>query len=77
MRCNTVFDPETILMLKAVLDEAIADLPKNQQTQSQKTLLASRLLELASDGERDPFRLRTAIGDTEKLRLEPGAIAPL
>lgn len=47
-------------MLKAVLDEAIAGLPQIQQTQTQKTLVASRLLTLASRGERDPIRLREA-----------------
>jgi hypothetical protein len=76
MLSNTVFDPETISMLKAVLDEAIADLPPNQKTQSQKSLLASRLLELASNGERDPFRLRTAIVGHREPCLGP-VIAPL
>ena len=58
------FDPETIAILKGVLDEAWSCLPAGRDvTQS---LLAERILKAARDGERDPDRLRThAITDDD------------
>jgi hypothetical protein len=61
MLTNTaVFDPETVSLLSAVLDQAIAALPPGGRSQERKTLLASKLLSAASTGERDPVRLRAA-----------------
>jgi hypothetical protein len=54
------FDPETVSLLGAVLDQAIAALPPDDRTQERKTLLASKLLSAASTGGRDPVRLREA-----------------
>ena len=54
------FDPETVSLLGAVLDQAIAALPPDGRSQERKTLLASKLLSAASTGERDPVRLREA-----------------
>ena len=53
------FDPETVSLLGAVLDQAIAALPPDGRSQERKTLLASKLLSAAA-GERDPVRLRAA-----------------
>jgi hypothetical protein len=52
------FDPETIAILKGVLDEAWSCLPAGQTAVTQ-SLLAERILKAARDGERDPDRLRT------------------
>jgi hypothetical protein len=53
-----LFDPETIAILKGVLDEAWSCLPAGQTAVTQ-SLLAERILKAARDGERDPDRLRT------------------
>lgn len=52
------FDPETIQLMRGVLDDAWASLPPNEQVKSSKTHLAERILKCASHGERDPARLR-------------------
>jgi hypothetical protein len=54
------YEPETIELLRAALDEAWASLSAAQQSQTTKTVLATRILKLAARGERDPVRLRTA-----------------
>ena len=60
---GSFFDPETIAILKGVLDEAWSCLPAGQ-TDVTQSLLAERILKAARDGERDPDRLRThAIAD--------------
>ncbi len=53
------FDPETIDLLRSVLDEAWESLRPEQQAQQSKSLLAAIILKLAASGERDPIRLRT------------------
>jgi hypothetical protein len=54
------FDPDTVSLLGAVLEQAIAKLPPDGRSQERKTLLASKLLSAASAGERDPVRLQAA-----------------
>jgi hypothetical protein len=53
-----VFDPETLAVLKAAFDEACLALPPGQHTPSVRSALAQRILKKASQGERDPLRLR-------------------
>jgi hypothetical protein len=60
MADGAAFDPETIALLRAVLDEAWDSLNAQEHTQSSKSLLAERILHLAATGERDPVRLRVA-----------------
>jgi hypothetical protein len=55
---GTIYDPETVELLSAVLDDAWACLPPEQQASVSKTLLAERLLRAAARGERDPQCLR-------------------
>ncbi len=58
------FDPETVAMLRGVLNEAWSRLPAGQ-TNVTRSLLAERILKAAKDGERDPVRLRAqAITDS-------------
>jgi hypothetical protein len=52
------FNPNTVAMLRGVLDEAWSRLPAGQ-TDVTHALLAERILKVARDGERDPDRLRT------------------
>jgi hypothetical protein len=55
------YDPETIALMRATLDEAWASLRPRQRAHLSKSVVASHILELASRGERDPVRLRTAV----------------
>jgi hypothetical protein len=52
------FDPETVSLLREVLEGAWATLSPHQQAQTSRSALASRILRYAAQGERDPIRLR-------------------
>ena len=54
------YDPETLIILRTVLDEAWAALPDCSKSQTHKSEMAQRLLKLAADGVRDPVRLRAS-----------------
>jgi hypothetical protein len=54
------FDPETLRVLQSVFEEAAAALPADERSEQRRMDLASRILSLASSGETDPVRLRTA-----------------
>jgi hypothetical protein len=60
---STNFDPETVAILREILDDAWASLPPEQQATMQKTALAERILKSAAQGERDRERLRDATLD--------------
>jgi hypothetical protein len=53
-----LFDPETIGILKSVLEDSWACLIPHQQRVLLKTQLAERILAAAAEGEGDPGRLR-------------------
>jgi hypothetical protein len=53
------FDPETIELLRNILEEACGSLRPEEQVQSSRSLIAERILKMAATGERDPMRLRT------------------
>ena len=61
MRGDGSYDPETITLLRSVLDAAWNSLSPTQQAHISKSVLADRVLKLAARGERDPARLRVAI----------------
>jgi hypothetical protein len=66
------FDPETIDLLRSVLDEAWESLRPDQQAQQSKSLLAAIILKLAATGERDPIRLRTlAVTEVSASESDP------
>jgi hypothetical protein len=52
------FDPETIALLRTVLDQAWERLSPEQQSCTSKSDLAERILRLAAQGERNLIRLR-------------------
>ena len=54
------YDPETLTVLRAALDEAWALLPENRKSEAQKSDMAQRILRKAAEGVRDPFRLRAS-----------------
>jgi hypothetical protein len=51
------FSLETVRNMQVALDLAWSSLSPEQQAQSSKTLLATRVLEAAEAGERSPARL--------------------
>ena len=67
------FDPETIVILRAALEEAWASLSKSRQGTVLKIDLAQRILTAASAGERDHDRL-VARALMKSMDL-PGAVA--
>jgi hypothetical protein len=54
------FNPETVTLMKTALDDAWDRLEPKTQARVLKTTLAVRILESASQGERDRERLRDA-----------------
>jgi hypothetical protein len=52
------FDPETIELLRTVLDDAWNSVSARRQAMTSKTELAERILAAAGRGERDPETLR-------------------
>jgi hypothetical protein len=71
--------PETLELLRAVLNEAWEVLTPEQQVDTFKSDMALRILRLAQQGERDPAKLRTAallgVRRTSVLQLVDGEIA--
>jgi hypothetical protein len=55
---SVCYDPETIEMMKTVLERAWASLPDSRRSADVKSELAQRILTAAASGERDPDRLR-------------------
>jgi hypothetical protein len=55
---GAAYDPETITLLRSVLDAAWDALPPEQRATTTKSRMASCLLRLAARGERDPMLLR-------------------
>jgi hypothetical protein len=55
-----VFEPEDIAIISAVYYAALADLGLSDQEDAATLLVARRVIELASEGERDAGRLRAA-----------------
>jgi len=51
------FSTETVKNMQVALDLAWSSLSPEQQAQSSKTLLATRMLDAAEAGERSPARL--------------------
>ena len=53
----TAYSPETVKLLRCVLDDAWASMGPDEKARSSKTLVAVRILEAAAAGERNPNRL--------------------
>jgi hypothetical protein len=53
-----IFAPEEIVRLKAILNEVVLALPKQQRSCEVKASVAEQLLKLAAGGEKDPIRLK-------------------
>ena len=59
MSKGAVYTPETLKLLRDALEDAWAALRPDERARATKSMLATRLLELAAEGERDPARLRS------------------
>ena len=57
---GSVFQPELITLMKAVLDDAAATLPESKRTSTKMAEMASQILACAAKGERDPATLKIA-----------------
>jgi hypothetical protein len=54
------FDPETLILLRQVLDETWEAVPDGSKSETLKSELAQHILKQAADGVRDPIRLRAS-----------------
>jgi hypothetical protein len=57
---NAHFDPETLAVLKQVLDDTWASLPPEIQAKVSRSVLATFILKDAAGGERDAVYLRAS-----------------
>ena len=67
------YDPETLTILRKVLDEVWAALPDGSKSETLKSFMAQDILRQAADGVRDPITLRAsalAIAATEPSASE-------
>ena len=55
------YDPETLILLRMVLDEAWAALPDGSKSEAVKSEMAQHILKQAANGVRDPDRLRASV----------------
>ena len=61
------YDPETIGLLRSILDEIWTELTEVQRNRLPRSLLAERLLQVAATGERDRGVLRShALDDSAR-----------
>ncbi|HTF44266.1 MAG TPA: hypothetical protein VK641_10225 [Terriglobales bacterium] len=54
------YDPETLIMLRKVLDEAWAAQPHGSNSETLKSEMAQHILKQAAYGVRDPVKLRAS-----------------
>jgi hypothetical protein len=57
---GAVFQPELIELMKAVLDDVTATMTEAKRTSAMKADIASRILQCAASGVRDPIALKNA-----------------
>jgi hypothetical protein len=74
---GAVFQPELVELMKAVLNEAAATLPKSKRTSTTMAEMASKILACAANGERDPVALKAAaLSVTVECPHQPHEISP-
>jgi hypothetical protein len=57
---GSVYQPELIDLMRAVLDDVTATLPEAKRTSAMKAEIASQILASAARGERNPATLKIA-----------------
>jgi hypothetical protein len=55
-----VLEPEELLLLGSVFDQALASLPTRMQTRARRSEIARNILASVAAGERDPIELELA-----------------
>ena len=55
-----LYDPETLVLLRQVLDDTWAAMPDHFKSQTLKSEVAQHILKQAASGVRDPVRLRAS-----------------
>ena len=65
---SVVFDPEDLLLLGGIFDQALASLPPAMRTRSNRSEIAKNILASAASGERDPIELELAATMTVATR---------
>ena len=68
------YDPETLIILRKVLDDAWAALPDGSKSEAVKSEMAQHILKQAANGVRDPVRLRASVlarAGSNAARLKP------
>ncbi|MDC7785056.1 hypothetical protein PQJ75_02180 [Rhodoplanes sp. TEM] len=55
------FEPDTLRILRTVMDDVVAAIRPENLDQEQRLLIARRLLTLAAGGERHPGRLKEEV----------------
>ena len=60
------FGPETLQVLRSVLDEVWERLQPSERAGTSRAALAERILKAAADVERDPIRLRAMLSEPEQ-----------
>lgn len=53
-----ILAPDEIARLRAVLNEVVLAVPKQQRSCGMQASVAEQLLKLAAEGEKDPIRLK-------------------
>jgi len=78
VKLNAVFDPETVQLMKASLEDAWDMLGPIEQAKTNKQVLAARILRAAAQGERDAIRLRTRalVQAVPPTVVSPSIVAP-
>ena len=71
------YDPETLILLRQVLEDVWGALPDGSKSEALKSEIAQYILEQAAEGVRDPVRLRASALDRRgHQRLSSQALSP-
>ena len=63
----TLYDSETVTLLRDILEDAWEGLRFEQPTQTPKSEIALRILRLAQRGERDLYKIDATSGDAGRI----------
>lgn len=74
------YNPETLIILRTVLDEVWEALPDGSKSETVKSDIAQHILKQAADGELDPVRLRASATQWRRTSTNgcspPGVMSP-
>jgi hypothetical protein len=73
---SNVFNPEEVTMLRCVFEDTLRALKLVDRSDPATSLIAKKIIALASQGERDPKRLRQAAIQAFSQASEDGETSP-